>query len=152
MKLLILLQLWCVPSVWKNVGMTLCLDLVTKCIILLLNSYWLPPKGGQRCLKSQGCHLSPLSYLLSCFSAQSSCSFCLIIFLLMVPSPDFSFEKTLKQFPLRVRLFCMALVEQLGDDSWQVVCAACCLMALAFAIMCLYNVLLVPSIPLKKNL
>ena len=29
----------------------------------------------------------------------------------------------------------MALVEQLGDDSWQMVCAACCHMALVFAIM-----------------
>ena len=29
----------------------------------------------------------------------------------------------------------MALVEQLGDDSWSVVCAACCHMALVFAIM-----------------
>ena len=28
------------------------------------------------------------------------------------------FQKTLKYFSLRVRLFCMALVEQLGDDSW----------------------------------
>ena len=28
----------------------------------------------------------------------------------------------------------MALVEQLGDDSWWVVCAACCHMALVFAI------------------
>ena len=27
------------------------------------------------CLESQGCHLIPLSYLLSCFSALSSCSF-----------------------------------------------------------------------------
>ena len=39
---------------------------------------------------------------------------CFVIFLMMVHSPDF--------FPgyflLRVRLFCMALVEQLGDDSW----------------------------------
>ena len=33
----------------------------------------------------------------------------------------------------------MALVEQLGDDGWQVVCAACCRMALVFAIMHLYN-------------
>ena len=32
----------------------------------------------------------------------------------------------------------MALVEQLGDDSWCVVCAACCHMALVFAIMHLY--------------
>ena len=35
----------------------------------------------------------------------------------------------------------MALVEQLGDDSWSVVCAACCHMALVFAIMHLYNIL-----------
>ena len=54
-------------------------------------------------------------------------------------SPDFFSQKTLKYFSLRVRLFCMALVEQLGDDSWSVVCAACCHMALVFAIMHLYN-------------
>ena len=29
----------------------------------------------------------------------------------------------------------MALPEQLGDDSWLVVCAACCHMSLVFAIM-----------------
>ena len=34
----------------------------------------------------------------------------------------------------------MALVEQLGDDSWWVVCADCCHMALVFAIMHLYNI------------
>ena len=28
------------------------------------------------------------------------------------------FQKTLKYFLLRVRLFCKALVEQLGDNSW----------------------------------
>ena len=33
----------------------------------------------------------------------------------------------------------MALVEQLGDDSWYVACAACCSMALVFAIMHLYD-------------
>ena len=33
----------------------------------------------------------------------------------------------------------MVLVEQLGDDSWSVVCAACCHMALIFAIMHLYK-------------
>ncbi len=27
-------------------------------------------------------------------------------------------SENLKYFSLRVRLFCMALVEQLGDDSW----------------------------------
>ena len=35
----------------------------------------------------------------------------------------------------------MALLEQLGDDSWQMVCVACCLMALVFAIVHLYNFL-----------
>ena len=34
----------------------------------------------------------------------------------------------------------MALVEQLGDDSWSVVRAACCHMVLVFAIMHLYNI------------
>ena len=29
----------------------------------------------------------------------------------------------------------MTLVEQLGDDRWKAVCAACCHKALAFAIM-----------------
>ena len=33
----------------------------------------------------------------------------------------------------------MAIVEQLGDDSWYVVCEACCRMALVFAIVHLYN-------------
>ena len=32
----------------------------------------------------------------------------------------------------------MAVVEQLGDDSWWVVCAACCHTALIFAIMYFY--------------
>ena len=59
----------------------------------------------------------------------------------MVHSPDFFFlQKILKYFSLRVRLFCMALVEQLGDDSWTVVCAVCCHMALVFAILHLYNI------------
>ena len=34
----------------------------------------------------------------------------------------------------------MILVEQLGDDSWLVVCAACCHMALVFAILHLYDI------------
>ena len=55
------------------------------------------------CLESQGCHLIPLSYLLSCFSAQSS--FCLVNFLLMVRSPTFFFSRKLKYFSLRIRLF-----------------------------------------------
>ena len=70
------------------------------------------------CLESQGCHLIPLSYLLSCF-------FCLVLLLFLSchfsangPFSWLFFQKTLKYFSWRVRLFCMALVEQLGDDSW----------------------------------
>ncbi|WP_419598382.1 hypothetical protein [Thiolapillus sp.] len=46
--------------------------------------------------------------------------------------------------------FCMALVWQLGEVSWLVVCAACCHMVLVFAVMHLYNIfdfLLLLSIP-----
>ena len=32
----------------------------------------------------QACHLIPFSYLISCFSAQSCCSLCLVIFLLII--------------------------------------------------------------------
>ena len=45
-----------------------CRLLITACVF-----YFLPPKGGRgclmfsSCLESQGCHLIPLSYLLSCF-------------------------------------------------------------------------------------
>ena len=35
----------------------------------------------------------------------------------------------------------MAPVQQLGEDSWSVVCAACCHMTLVFAAMHLYNIL-----------
>ena len=91
---------------------------------------FLPPKGGRgclmspSCLESQGCHLIPLSCLLSCF-------LCLVLLLFLSchfsANGPFSFfpPKTLKYFSLRVRLFCMALVEQLGDDGrWYVQLAA----------------------------
>ena len=52
--------------------------------------------------------ISGLSFdLLSCFSACFSCSFCLVIFLLTVHSPDF-FRRKLKHFSLSVSLFCVA--------------------------------------------
>ena len=43
----------------------------------------------------------------------------------------------------------MTPVQQLGEVSWSVVCAACCHMTLVFAIMHLYNLkqLLLLSIP-----
>ena len=80
------------------------------------------------CLESQGCHLIPfLSFppLLFCFSFLPSpfaLSVWIVIFLLMVHFPFFfSFfflSRKHKYFLLRVMLDCMALVEQLGDDSW----------------------------------
>ena len=71
----------------------------------------IPPKGGwgclmsPSCLESQGCHLIPLSYLLACFfSAKVSCSFCLVIFLLMVHFPDFFPETSPAFFFIKDRL------------------------------------------------
>ena len=62
---------------------------------------------------------------LSFFSAQSSCSFCLVIFLLMVQSPDFFFQKTLKYFSLKVRLFGSLLSSQeMIVGRWYVLLAA----------------------------
>ena len=58
--------------------------------------------------------LSPLLFLLPSPLALSVLScFCYWSIL-----RTFFLQKTLKYFSLRVRLFCMALVEQLGDDSW----------------------------------
>ena len=89
------------------------------------------------CLESQGCHLIPLCYLLSCSSAQSCYPFCLI-FSACRPFLLNFFQKILQYFLLKDRLFCMTPVQQLGEVSWSVVCAACCHMALVFAVMHLY--------------
>ena len=50
------------------------------------------------------------------------------------------FQKILQYFLLRDRLFCMTRVKQLGEVSWSVVCAACCHMALVFAVMHIYDI------------
>ena len=93
------------------------------------------------CLGSQGCHLIPLYYLLSCFcfSAQPGYFFCLIFFPACWPILLILFHKIQQYFLLRDRLFCTAPVQQLGEVSWSVVCAACCHMAPVFAVMHLYN-------------
>ena len=71
--------------------------------------------------------------------------FCLVILLFLSchfsANGPFSFfsPKTLKYFSLRVRLFCMALVEQLGDDGRWYVQLAAIYMALVFAIMHIYT-------------
>ena len=58
--------------------------------------------------------------------------FCLLAHLL-------NFFQKNHYFLFGVRLFCMAPVQQLGEVSWSVVCAACCHMALVLAVMHLYN-------------
>ena len=54
-------------------------------------------------LESQECHLI-LFDIHSCSSIQSYCSFCLVIFVIMVHSPDFFPDKT-NMFSFRCRLF-----------------------------------------------
>ena len=104
-----------------------------------------PSKGGRgclspRCLESQGCHLIPLCSLLSCSSAQSCYPVCLIFFCLLVLSSEL-FPRNSSIFFIKRQVFCMTPVQQLGEVSWWVVCAACCHMALVFAVMHLHNIL-----------
>ena len=86
-------------------------------------------------------------------------SFCLVLLLFLSchfsangPFSCLFFQKTLKYFSLSVRHFCMALVEQLGDDSWSVVCAACCHVALVFDIMHSYNIFKFCTVSFKAKL
>ena len=64
-----------------------------------------------RCVESQGCHLIPLSYLLSRFSAKSCCSCCLVLFTLMDHFPD------VRQNSLLFWFFCCCCSE-LGCFVW----------------------------------
>ena len=97
------------------------------------------PEGSRGCLmsstcfKSQGCHFIPLYYLLSCSSAYSHCSFCLLSFSAYWPIPLTFFQKILQYLKLTDKPFGMAFVQKLGDDSWSVVSAACWHVALIFA-------------------
>ena len=86
---------------------------VNSLLPLCNGSEWDPkclPKGDQgclmsSCLESQGCHLIPLYYLLSCSFAKSCYSFCFILFLPAVPFSWLFFQKILQYFSLRERLF-----------------------------------------------
>ena len=79
-------------------------------------------------------------YLLSCSSAYSHCSFCLVLFLFDCRfSWQFSPENSSIFFVKRWAFWYRSCLAELGDDSWSVVCAAYCRMALVFAIMRLYN-------------
>ena len=74
---------------------------------------WTLPKGGQgclmsfSCLESQGCHSVSLSYLLSCYSTRSCCSFCFAVFLLILLP---FFQKILQSFLLWDRLLAWLLL------------------------------------------
>ena len=65
---------------------------------------------------------------------------CLVfLFCLQAHSCYFFFpQKILQFFSSRERLFCIALVLQLGDDSWWVDCTACRHLTLVFAIIHFY--------------
>ena len=71
------------------------------------------PLSGISGLSFDSPFLSPLLFFLPSPLALSVLSF----FLLMVHSPGF-FPENSQICSLRVRLFCMALVVQLGDGSW----------------------------------
>ena len=72
----------------------------------------IPPKGGcgclmsPPCLESQGCHLIPLCYLLSCVSASSCYSVCLIFFCLPVHSSELFPQNSSVFFVKRSAFFC----------------------------------------------
>ena len=105
-----------------------------------------PPEGGQGCLmsppclESQGCHLIPLCSLLS-----PLLFFCLVLlrflslFCLLVHFPELFPENSSIFFVKRYAFFYLAPVQQQGEVSWFVVCAAFCDMTLVFAVMHLYT-------------
>ena len=78
------------------------------------------PKGGWGCLMffpMSG--ISGLSFDSPFLSPLLFFCLVLLLFLSCLFSHPSGFEKkNLKHHKLRVRLFCMALVEHLGDDSW----------------------------------
>ena len=89
------------------------------------------------CLESQGCHLIPLCHLLSCSSAWSCCSFCLVFSACWSVLLNFV-RRILQYFSLGDGLFCLASVWQRREVGWSVMCAACCRVALEFAVVHLW--------------
>ena len=78
------------------------------------------------CPESQDCHLIPLYDLLSCSSVNSHCSFRLFFFFPIDWTILLTFsQNTLQYFSLSNRHFGMTLDLQ-RDESWSLVCAACC--------------------------
>ena len=82
-----------------------------------------PPPSPPTCLPSGISGLIPLCYLLTYFWTQTCCTVCLVLFLLMcyghilLTPPLPPIISLIFVVLLTEKLFCMALVEHLGDDS-----------------------------------
>ena len=82
-----------------------------------------PPPSPPTSLPSEISGLIPLCYLFTYFCTQTCCIFCLVLFLLMcnghiLLTPPLPQDISLIFVVLLTdKLFCMALVEHLGDDS-----------------------------------
>ena len=122
---------------------------ILACVTLTL-SLPFPPKGGRgclmslSCLESHGCHLIPLFYLLLFFYLLLlhflSSLFLLLLLMALSLSLSLSPENSSIFF---VKKWALLYVCCLAPRSELVgVCAACCLMALVFADMHLYNILI----------
>ena len=106
--------------------------------------YDVPPLSEISGLSFDSSFLSPLSFFCQVLLLSLSCHF-------SANGPTFfSPDNSLIFVCYELGFFCMALVEQLGDDSWKVLCAACCHVVLVFSVMHLFNIsycLLFLSIP-----
>ena len=117
-----------------------------SCAFYLLLSQSYPLKGSWGCLmspprlESQGCHLISLYYLLSFLLPSPATLFIWSFFCLLVHSSEL-FPDNPSIFFIKRQAFlygsCLA-----ARRSWSVVCAACCHMALVFAVMHLCNILI----------
>ena len=115
--------------------------LITSLHILTTSSpvWWPPPSPPSEISGQLFDSTFPLYYLLSLVLLLSPVTLS-VIFLRAGPFSWTFFRKILQYFSLRDRDFCMAPFQQLGDVSWSVVCAACCHMALVFAVKHLHTV------------
>ena len=91
--------------------------------------------------------LSPLFFFYLLQLLFLSCPFFFCLWPILLFFVCFVVVLILQYFSFRDRLFCMAPVQQLGEVSRLVVCAACChKMAPVFAVLHLYNILYIASV------
>ena len=76
----------------------------------------------------------PLSYLLSCFCSESSCSFCFDIFLLMLHSPDIFLENS--QYFFVVKSCCFSLFVCVDWLDCMALYLPLCIYMMFFAVFC----------------